>query len=455
MSGQYPGTEDRPATLRARMHLGFLTARGWGLLVAGVCALLAAWILGRRELLNISLFLLAAPLLAAALLRFGSSPLRVNRGFHPALAQAGEAVTVRLEAEHSGRHPGTLLLSEALPEGFGPGPEFVYPGGVFTYRLRPHHRGIYPVGPVTARFTDPFGLSERPGAVDSASALTIVPVPERLDAHLLRGDIGSHGQARSSKLSTPDSFDVMTREYRDGDSVRRIHWPATARHGELMVRQEDYQSTPRASILLDRRPASYRPGPLDSGDLDQIPRFPDAPAPTTARFEWAVTATLSIGAHLAALGYAVQVFDHRGRPLGRLSGSAPDHATETYAGPGAAADLALVLAALGLEAPTPPERHHEPGTAAAGISTPVRHARDPLVLITGDLSTAGATDWVESLGMSRPVSVLAISGTTGSAAAAETGAAASVMSRAGWNVQTLTEGTSVAQAWARLGGVRS
>ncbi|GAA4373858.1 DUF58 domain-containing protein [Paeniglutamicibacter cryotolerans] len=444
--GGRDGAIDKGPSLRARVHLGFLTPRGWGLFVAGVVLLLAAWIMGRRELLNISLFLLAAPLLAAALLRFGRSPLNISRSFHPAVAQAGDAVTVRLEPGHSGPSPGTLLLTEALPEGFGPGPEFLYPCAAFTYRLRPTHRGVYPVGPVTARFTDPFGLSERPGAVDAASSLTIVPVPEQLLPTSLAGDIGSHGQARTSKLSTPDSFDVMTREYRDGDSVRRIHWPATARHGALMVRQEDYQSTPRATVLLDRRPASYRAGPLSSVDQESVPCYPARPAPTTARFEWAVTAALSVGAHLAALGYAVQVSDHRGTPLGRLSASAPDHATETYSGPGADLDLALVLAALGLETPTQHERHREPAGSAIGVSAAVRHSRDPLVLITGDLVAAEAHQWVESLGSTRPVGVLAIS--SGSAAAAAT------MGRAGWNVAAVPEGTTVADAWARLGGLR-
>lgn len=449
------GLGERPqddTSLRARVHLGFLTPRGWGLFVSGVVLLLAAWIMGRRELLNISLFLLAAPMLAAALLRFGRSPLSISRAFHPAVAQAGDAVTVRLEPGHAGRPPGTLLLTEALPDGFGPGPEFVYPCDAVTYRLRPHHRGVYPVGPVTARFTDPFGLSERPGAVDEASALTIVPVPEQLLPNSLSGDIGSHGQARTSKLSTPDSFDVMTREYRDGDSVRRIHWPATARHGELMVRQEDYQSTPRATILLDRRPTPYRAGPISSGEPETVPCFPARPVPTTGRFEWAITAALSVGAHLASLGYAVQVLDHRGSPLGRVSASAPDHATETYAGPGAALDLALVLAALGLEVPAQHERPREPGGSSIGVSASVRHARDPLVLITGDLVAAEAQDWIESLGPGRPVGVLALCG--GPAAATVSRAAGATMGRAGWSVAAVPEGTTVAQAWSRLGGVR-
>ena len=47
------------------------------------------------------------------------------------------------------------------------------------------------------------------------------------------------------------------REYRDGDDLRRIHWPATARTGDLMVRQEDRPAKRRAVVLLDSAPPAH------------------------------------------------------------------------------------------------------------------------------------------------------------------------------------------------------
>ena len=52
----------------------------------------------------------------------------------------------------------------------------------------------------------------------------------------------------------------MTREYRHGDPMRRVHWAATARHGELMVRQEESVTTPEATIILDQRLAAFPRG---------------------------------------------------------------------------------------------------------------------------------------------------------------------------------------------------
>ena len=51
--------------------------------------------------------------------------------------------------------------------------------------------------------------------------------------------------------------DVTIREYRDGDDLRRIHWPATARTGDLMVRQEDRPAQRRAVVVLDPRAVGH------------------------------------------------------------------------------------------------------------------------------------------------------------------------------------------------------
>lgn len=52
--------------------------------------------------------------------------------------------------------------------------------------------------------------------------------------------------------------DQTVREYRDGDDLRRIHWPASARTGELMVRQEDRPAKRRAVVILDHAPPRTR-----------------------------------------------------------------------------------------------------------------------------------------------------------------------------------------------------
>jgi uncharacterized protein (DUF58 family) len=46
------------------------------------------------------------------------------------------------------------------------------------------------------------------------------------------------------------------REYRAGDSLRRIHWRSSARHGELVVREYEPPGAQRLAILVDPQPPS-------------------------------------------------------------------------------------------------------------------------------------------------------------------------------------------------------
>ena len=99
---------------------------------------------------------------------------------------------------------------------------------------------------------------------------------------------GSEGE-QAQLIALHGEDDVTIREYRDGDDLRRIHWPATARTGDLMVRQEDRPAQRRAVVLIDPRPSAHG----GSG--------------ASSSFEWAVTAAASVAVHLCDSGYAVHL----------------------------------------------------------------------------------------------------------------------------------------------------
>jgi uncharacterized protein (DUF58 family) len=48
-------------------------------------------------------------------------------------------------------------------------------------------------------------------------------------------------------------MDLTVREYREGDDLRRVHWPTTARRGELMVRRDERPEDQRTAVLVDAR----------------------------------------------------------------------------------------------------------------------------------------------------------------------------------------------------------
>lgn len=449
--------DEAPATLRGRLHLGFLTSRGWGLFVTGILALSAAWILGRRELMAIALFLIAVPLLAAFVLRFGSSPITVTRTFNPTIATTDMGVRVRLKISHRNRAPGQILLEDTLPKDFGPGPQLSYPShgatrdgenstSLYEYRLRVASRGIYAIGPVQAQTTDAFGLATRPTALDVPSALIAMPVRENLDPGAMPAERGAHGEANSNRRLTPESFDVMTREYRDGDSMQRIHWPATARRGEIMVRQEDYRATPRALLILDRSRAAFLHQGLGAELSVEIPQYLAAPKLSSQRFEWAVHAALALGAQLSNTGFGVELLDHQARPISQVSASGSAGDGDIFSGPNAVEEMQCALAALGLADPVASHLGDAQPPLDNAMKARLRTDADRLILLLGDTSMDTANMWIESVGSRRQVMVFLV--------VYKPELAQPIIDRfrlVGWNALAVSPKTSVPEAWEEMG----
>ena len=60
---------------------------------------------------------------------------------------------------------------------------------------------------------------------------------------------GSHASPERTLQTTPLATTV--RPYAPGDSMNRIHWKSTARHGEIQVKEFDLEQTADAWIILD------------------------------------------------------------------------------------------------------------------------------------------------------------------------------------------------------------
>ena len=86
------------------------------------------------------------------------------------------------------------------------------------------------------------------------------------------GSLVGKGQARELEASVAapragsgtELFGV--REYRPGDSLRRIHWRSSARHGELVVREYEPPGVQTLGIFCD-------PSPGSAGVADQVARL--------------------------------------------------------------------------------------------------------------------------------------------------------------------------------------
>ncbi len=373
-----------------------LTARGWGFVLAAVVALLFAQVLGRRDLLYVGVLLLALPLASILVLRIVKPRFTVSRRFQPQSMEIGSTTTVTLSLTATVAGGASVSMEEQLPARFGQAPQFSYPSrnptrdgvSLYEYRLRSASRGVYDIGPVTAEFTDPFGLGKSRHVLGATDPLVVTPAPVGLLASALSGSRGNDGRAVTRRRANPSDDDVMTREYRHGDSMRRVHWAATARHSELMVRQEESVTTPQATLLMDQRHHSFTTGfsAAFGGDVTGGSGLSTSPT-----FEWAVTAVMSISAHLLERNYSLRFLDQQGAPALLHSPSAPFPSDEEHQGQGAVTGIAEGLAALELS-PDSGRRTADSGRHSldSGRHSPVEEHAGSTAVRAGELARSAA-----------------------------------------------------------------
>jgi uncharacterized protein (DUF58 family) len=169
---------------------------------------------------------------------------------------------------------------------------------VVHYPIRSDARGRYRIGPLRLRLADPFGLVELTRSFTAVDMLTVVPAVHPLPPIKLGGAWESGGESVSRSVAIRGDDDAATREYRNGDDLRKVHWRSTARVGKLMVRREERPWQARATLLLDTRSDSHRgDGPGSS-------------------FEWAISALASVGAYIARRGYSMRMITDAGVAAG-------------------------------------------------------------------------------------------------------------------------------------------
>lgn len=299
---QLSGAEQR-GPLRAA--LGGLTTRGRSFIAAGAAAAVCAYLLGQTDLLRIGALLALLPLICVVVLHRTRSRITAARQLSPARVSAGSESRVRLRLENSARGvpTGLLMLQDQVPYVLGPRPRFVVDriesGGrrEVSYRVRSDLRGRYPLGPLQLRLTDPFGLVELSRSFSAFDVMTVLPRVERLPAVALGGDASGYGEGGQHTLAITGDDDIIPRDYRHGDDLRRVHWRSTAHRGELMVRREEQPLKDRCTVLLDTRRRAYQ----SAG--------PDSP------FERAVSGAASAVTHLIGRDYAVRLITDTGAVL--------------------------------------------------------------------------------------------------------------------------------------------
>jgi uncharacterized protein (DUF58 family) len=409
-----------------RQALRGLTTRGRSFLAAAAAAALCALILGERDLLRVAILLAALPLLAAAYVGQTRYRLSCTRTVEPVRVPVGSPARVLLRLSNLSRLPtGTLLLEDRLPYALGSRPRLVLErlGGQRTstvaYTVRAEVRGRYDVGPLVVRLTDPFGLCELGRSFTTVGHLTVVPQVITLPNVRVAGQYAGSGDSRARSVAVHGEDDAATREYRNGDDLRRVHWRSTARTGELMVRREEQPWESRATIVLDTRRQGHRgEGP-------------------TSSFEWAVSAAASVALHLRHAGYKIRLVTGTGTDL---------DATERD-GDGALLDcLAEVNVSAANDIPTLVERIRRRGDG--GLVIAVLGAMSLIeAQALGALRASGTTCLALFID---PTTWLNLSEEVRAAAEADQAAAAMTLLRSGWRVVGVNHGANLAALWPQV-----
>jgi len=224
--------------------LVFLVLLGVSLRLPGFLALAAAW----AAMLGASAWSARRPL----------KGLSARREVYPS-AFEGDEVPVELVIESD-----TPLRMIEVVDTFGPSitleQRMLEPGPVdrdTPRRLKygafcSRHWGLHPVGPVQICTADPLGLFHSRRLLSVIEDFAVFP--QVYDVAGL-AELGARPslipQEHSAGRPGQSLLPLGVREYRAGDDPRRIHWPATARRGALMVKELEVDLAPTTSVFID------------------------------------------------------------------------------------------------------------------------------------------------------------------------------------------------------------
>ncbi len=278
-----------------------LTFRGKTFVVLGGVTSVASMLLGQRDVLWFGLFLLLVPLVALLVVARARLRLSCERRVSPPEVVVGDRMLGELVVTKLGTMPtGLLRFEDDVPRGLGRRPRFTvhrFAGEwrrEIAYPLIGAQRGRFATGPLTVRATDPFSLVKLDRRFTATSDVMVTPRVVPLPGMRNASGAGMSGESSPQKVGVVGQDDVLVREYRAGDDVRRIHWRSTARRDELMVRREEQAWDPAASVLLDSRAIAH------------------AGEGRASSFEWAVSAATSIALHFLDSGFRIDLFDSEG-----------------------------------------------------------------------------------------------------------------------------------------------
>ncbi|MDQ3353804.1 MAG: DUF58 domain-containing protein [Actinomycetota bacterium] len=213
------------------------------------------------------LFLLGAggaALVVAAVAATGLTRLRldVSRELRPDRLHAGAPGLVELRVTNGGSRRTPLLhlrdavgdlgrVASVVLSPMAPGEQVAA-----VYSLPTDRRGHLAVGPLEVRVCDPFGLAALSTPAAPITTLTVWPaVEDVLAPPSVAGHHHDGGDPAGLAINGEELYGL--RPYVDGDDLRRVHWRASAKRDELVVRQDERPGQGQVNVVLDVGTGAY------------------------------------------------------------------------------------------------------------------------------------------------------------------------------------------------------
>lgn len=123
-------------------------------------------------------------------------------------------------------------------------------------------RGEYSLGSTTSVVSDIFGIFTWKNKYEHKKIIKVYPKIYSLRNIKIRGANlrEFNTKAIMKELNKgPESLETIKniREYRIGDSYRRVNWKVTAKHGKLFVKEYESSESPRIHVFLDLREDAF------------------------------------------------------------------------------------------------------------------------------------------------------------------------------------------------------
>ena len=177
--------------------------------------------------------------------------------------------------------------------------------GHYRWSFTPTMRGRYPATCPQLVTEFPFGLWKARRRVHVASSLIAWPL--RFSLPPLPLPSGTHSWVGQPSECAAGSLGHRTtvREFRQGDSMRQIHWAKTALYDKLVCYDREGLAISDATITLDTHPSLHpQPGPHST-------------------LEWSIRIAASVGDALLRQGVGVTFVSHSGKFRSEATGNNP------------------------------------------------------------------------------------------------------------------------------------